>query len=106
MAHVETLTTEARDHATVSTVDIRSDSLYATVYSVATGRPLGTIFAPFPGYPHYRKDWQAFNLKGEQLPGLVVGPRGALRKITREAYAASGTDLRGLIVLPALNLES
>mgnify|MGYP001572337802 CR=1 FL=1 len=74
MAHVETLTTEARDHATVSTVDIRSDSLYATVYSVATGRPLGTIFAPFPGYPHYRKDWQAFNLKGEQLPGLVVGP--------------------------------
>lgn len=98
MANVETLTAHARDGRPVATVDIRSDSRHFTVWTLdETPRPLGTISAPHPGWPIKQKDWQAHATDGRQIPGLVVGPRGALRKIARTAL-----DLGSLIILPAL----
>ncbi len=101
-ARVETLTAVTRNPELreLATVDIRPDALHFTVWAGPV--PIGTIFAPFPGYPHHRKDWQAFSRDGVQLPGVVAGPRGALRKIVRHAFEAAETPVQGIHVLPAL----
>ena len=81
----------------LAAVNVRSDSLYHTVYAW-NGRAIGTIVSPFPGYPHYRKNWQAFDTNGNQLSGLIVGARGGLRKVTRNAFPKRD----GIHILPEL----